>query len=368
MPAHTTILQILKQMPDGWGKPISPCPIHPSSCFLPPCRRRLLYERRLGWHKVRWRRALDIGSVFHDYMALCFTKPEDDIQRLQGAVKLSAFERIDRLAEEYPIEFQEREIEQARRDVILALTMGQIFLNMYPVNPAWQPLLVEQTIKADISRLTNVEPTILLGTPDIVIKDTEKNEVWIVDYKTTSQRPAEITSTLVFDSQCILYKFLWDATPLARKHGKAVGFIHCIIQKPTIRPRRGETFEDYLNRCIHDFYDIQMLRTPHSSPIMRSFVRLSRPSLSKDDELITQLHDIALWHTKPISLAGFPRLGNRFAGCIRNGRRCPYTDFCLNSPRVWYDLLISGGFEKHNPYQEGENKKILEVHPNFDEL
>lgn len=334
---------ILTEMPDHWGEPLSPVRVHAGSCYVPSCKRHLLYQRRLGWKREYWSEALDAGTVWHNIMALLATGTT--LQTACDTIASSEVLKMVDLRTAYAAKYPDQVLDTRKQEKALSLgaMLAHAWDTVFPLPASWEVLAVEQTIQIPIEKLTGVPDSVLEGTLDLVVRDTKENKIWIADYKSLGQgSTADRAKGLIFDMQCHLYLALWNS---AHPDQPAYGFIHNIIKKPTIRQTKKESFEEYVGRCLKQ-YDMKALKDPTQPPMIQSFVPMTRPPLSSDEEFKSQLTDVAEWHAKKLNLWRFPRVGSHPHDCSKYGRVCPYMSLCTAQPGAWYDVLTHQGFVK----------------------
>lgn len=334
----------LANMPDGWGKVLNP-PVHPSKLAPPTCPRKYMYRTRLGWRKKSWERAPEIGRIFHAVLAgiLAGGAP----QEVSSAVSLDAEEAVreihDIIAEEQTPTEADYFRKDARKQIAVGLMLGQVLYSFHPLRDTHSILAVEQRIDGSID-LPGRSPVEIAGTLDAVVQDNKTDNIYIVDHKSTSFHPRDFAQSLTFDTQTALYRYLWDE---AHPDFPSSGVMHQIIRKPTIRLKKAETLEDYINRCF-EWYEAEAARTIHDPPVLISRCLFSTAhSLEKNEEVQRLLWDAHGWAQRPLHLPHFPRVGDPNAGCLsRFGGVCSYMTLCQHRPVAWAELLEKQQFTK----------------------
>ena len=374
MTTRNPLPDILANMPDGFGRVFHPA-IHPSAARPIQCHRRFLFSARLGWHLPSWASAFEIGHVFHTVMQGQYSglSPETAVQAARKAAELYLAEHEAQLAAEIEATAAEGgtssrmpDHAKQRKDLSVGVALGQIFMNAFPLPPQWRVLFVERTFGMGLQEvglriglqeigLKHVRDARLRleGTLDAGVMHPEPSwgneaETYIHDHKTTAYSPAIRAATLTFDNQSLLYRALLDGWLAEQGLPPCRGVVHNIIQKPTIRLKKDETYEEYVDRCFEQ-YDLTALKDPHNPPMDRSFVSFLRPPLKDDLELLEVLELIAPYYVREPSLIGFPRCGSSYV-CSSRGKTCPYLPLCqIENPGAWYGTLQRLRFTKNDP-------------------
>lgn len=350
----------LIRMPGNLGEVRTPA-FHPSRLVPPTCLREYLYRVRLGWVRESWSEALRVGSVMHEVLARYYSGTPLDVaaDTVQKEAAASLVQRQVEWAKanpDNPTLYVERDVKAVGVGTVLA----RVLVETFPFDTNFSPIAVEQKLSMPIGPILWPGHTVyadlrLEGTVDLVLHDTTKNQFWIVDHKSTGDNPTDRARGLTFDTQVHLYRDLWNG---AHPTQKVCGAIHSIIRKPTIRLKKGQSFEEYLTEC-YEWFDKEALKDPHRPPLIRSFVGFTRPPLAEDDELKELLADAATLATRlPAELSDFPRIGSAYGGCCSRGRVCPYMSLCEAPVTAWADILTAGGFTKAptetSPAEAGE--------------
>jgi hypothetical protein len=124
---------------------------------------------------------------------------------------------------------------------------------------------------------------------------------------------------------------------------KTTGFIHNIVMKPTIRQKKKQTFEEYLEE-VREWYKTRMAKEANEHSMVRSWVlHANRPSLKQDAELMSVLTLTDFRCHCKLSAKNFPRVC--WSG--QRGITCPYMDLCVRNPSSWGGIVKEGGrFQK----------------------
>jgi len=336
------LLEVLSRMPNSLGR-LRKTALHPSGVRLPACPRRFLYSTRLGWRKADWREALSAGNILHRAMAVYYTgqPPATSVEQACKEAKLELAEEQALWAQEHP---EDPFMDTRKREKAIGLggMMGRVLMEAFPLPDTCDVVAIEQTLKSPDSWKAFC-PVPIIGTVDAVLYDRTKEQYWLVDHKSTSDKPAQRAANLTFDVQAQLYRALWNSVHPERR---VSGVIHNIIGKPGIRVKKGEKFEDYLDRCF-EWYDKQALADPHEPPVQQSYVSFISPVLDKNDELQGLMSEVGRWHKRAVSLDSYPRVGQSFQACNElGGHVCPFMPLCLRQPSAWAEVLTKYHFNK----------------------
>jgi hypothetical protein len=244
--------------------------------------------------------------------------------------------------------------DKKKKAIALGVTLGTVFNEMFPLPDDWEIVAVEHAMKMDLKK-TPVEANVpLIGKLDAVIKN-HKGEYWLVDHKTTSYSPHIRAKGLTFDTQALIYRTLWEKSFVGKK--PLAGVIHNIIQKPTIRQKKNQRWDEYIDECF-EWYDKQTLRDPQHPPVMQSWVRFDWKDFrfDKEEELVQKLKDVAYWYGGRLDLQKYWPAGNPHV-YHQWGRVSPYLKLLQSHPRQWYDYLASHGFAKIHPDERYETEE-----------
>lgn len=329
----------LSSLPDPW--PTSNIDIIRPSGFRPAplCPRRYLYANRLRWFPKAQAAApaLTIGHLLHRLMAGLYAGKSPR----QNVVDLT-----DKLV---PV-FDAEKDETRRRKMTQAWNIARVTVDHWlagfghPLesegSPKAETLAVELTIQQVLPSV--YPPMTLIGTIDAAIRAMDTGEVWIVDHKSCSERPSLRAAGLSYDGQTRCYRQLWDSYAATKGLPPAVGMIHNIMQKPTIRLKKNQSYEDYWLE-VGKWYEAGMADKDGEAPMIQSWVRFNEPPLTENPETLAEIAYAAEWAHKVPSLHNFPRCRQQ---CVDPFKRpCPYLPLCQKNPVLWADILATG-FEK----------------------
>lgn len=319
---------VLAALPDDWKQPHSHYRgiIRPSGLQgCPNCPRRYLFSNRLRWglRKSESSSALVIGTIVHRFMAGLYAG-------------MSAAQVTDTLAAAVTPLIDEETDSKRRQNMLKEWNVARVMVDHWllayghPNDHEIEVLAVEQTLCAPLTFLGK-HTTSLIGTLDVALQN-KSVEVWIMDHKTTGLRPSLFASGLAYDNQSRAYRELWNA---AHPDTPAVGIIHNILMKPTIRLKKNQTYEEYYEE-VGEWYESQAICDPGTAPFMKSYVRFLEPPLAECPEARNIVEAEARWCCIEPNLADFYR--NR-RSCYDYNRPCPYLDLCNTNPRAWATTL-----------------------------
>lgn len=145
----------------------------------------------------------------------------------------------------------------------------------------------------------------------------------LVEHKTTSLNLDEYEYNLQWDEQMLVYMWLTGANHIW----------YTIIRKPTIKQKQSETDEDFYKRMV-EWYDddtdnkIRVLRLERTAKEIEDCIR----------ELAWTMDDIESLKNAPMQ-----KYSKNTCYCNHWGRRCEYSDICLNyDPQVDYIDFMKG--------------------------
>lgn len=192
-------------------------------------------------------------------------------------------------------------IEQSYSD---ALTLGWCFaeaaLSLVPLplehdGGKLRVVMIEPFIRFARGTFPGVTTCPVAIKPDAVLYREDRNEVWLPDYKTSGFSPYVRMASAPFDFQAHLYKkgvqeliTRGKLEPMGvPRSAKVAGFIHYVLQKPTIRVSKrtiakhglAEAQSEYRARCRDwyagegEFSHLKIDRTPETQPVNLSYLR-----------------------------------------------------------------------------------------------
>lgn len=270
----------------------------------------------------------------------------------------------------------------------------------YLSRPHWRLLAREHT---------ETVPSHLEGPPlkavfDTLLHNTVRNELWIVDLKSTSLPPTVRLSLCAYEFQAAHYLHILREA-LAAGHLTAFnlpddirigGIMHIAIQKPTITfgqndrpyqlvdftPSRGKnkgitrqekeyygepSLDIYLTRCDHWFqgtHEFSHLAPTRDSepPVNISFTPLSildNPLYPSYDARLSLIHSYATCEPTPDN---FPYDASEFSA---KGRLTPWGHFAINPVHHWPEIMAREGFivahrDTEEPHGEEDPEDLQE--------
>lgn len=326
------------------GIPTRVPPIRSSSlATAQKCPRLFLYQYRLGLHARGYKSPLALGTLFHKALASLFLGTS-----LTNVVE-SLVEEVSRTTSKLILEAPptgmlfgtpvEKVVDSMKIDLWKAVAMAQIFWEHSPVNTRVfevmdSPIgcLVEKVIQVEVPGIS-----VPIRFPcDLVIRNKESGEVWIVDHKTTSMRTDVRAKGLVLGSQGKLYRLGLQKALDSWGLGRVVGVVYNVIQKPTIKfcpdtkDKGGIT--DYVAR-MREWYSEKSKAGEH--PLLQMWSRFSGPP--EDPELMVRLKEHARMSKARIDLDEFYRAGDSV--CHDFNSPCPFLDICGTDPATWRQAL-----------------------------
>jgi hypothetical protein len=249
----------------------------------------------------------------------------------------------------------------------------------YLAKPSWRVLARE---------LTMTVPSHLGGPPlravfDTLLHNSIRNELWLVDLKSTSMDPRHRLSLCAYEFQAAHYLHVLrealtrgDLAPYQLPDNiKIGGILHIAIQKPTIKfgqndrpsreieftPTRGKNkgitrtereyygepdLSIYLTRCdqwyqgTHEFSHLAPERDA-SPPVNLSFTPISildNPAYPSYDARLSQIHAFATCEPHPNN---FPYDASEFSA---HGRLTPWAHFAINPVEHWPEIMAREDF------------------------
>ena len=256
--------------------------------------------------------------------------------------------------------------EQCYRDIQLAKAMLLVFAATYPLDTQRvEVLAVESRMKATLRGLK----VPLEGTIDLMIRDKDSEEVWLVDHKTTSRNPLHRASTFSFELQPVIYRVLGEAhlRSVGIPPDRLVGCIHNVLRTPPIQfgredreytevphvlrsgPRKGETvvrreytgpprFDMFLKRVTEWYRGEGQYADAHdrgrAPTLVQSWVRFEKGGVAPDDyAILEEVSRAARALPDPI------RYYRQRTGCYAYETKCPYLDLCQSHYSLWPSLV-----------------------------
>ena len=351
--------------------------------------------------------ALYIGDIYHRIM--CELYSGQPMAQALGIVSKAALDeqvKLELMANDVGMLQNGKTIETAlhslRSDTQLAIVMARWAWEHYPVDfNLWENMLPPETLIE--CKYDTINQPIRVRI-DGLLKKKDKDEVWIVDHKTTSLTPTIRAKSALMEVQPKLYRVVVQSylEDYNKEHGtnlQCVGIIHSFIKKPGIRfspdrndkikmtystviakklaqredgssmtDKQRETWESevralkfdskfttpwekYLDRVAKWYADEARMK-PEDPPYLRSRIRFIEPIMTT--ELLTQLRQADKAARSDPDFSKFYR-DPAGTACYNYNSQCPYWDLCTNPVSTW-TRIIAGGFDIVTRDEEDEGK------------
>lgn len=204
---------------------------------------------------------------------------------------------------------RESTVEETTEELNTARAWQEIAWSIAPIDlDRYRVIFTEKLIGGTVPFFSSE----IRGRLDALLLDTHKNELWILDWKTTSYVPWLYIQTAPMQLQPDLYRILIRACLEANlfrdlaipDSATVAGVMHYVMQKPTIRiskktaKSQGEVaaLSEYRNRCEEwyrgtgEFSHLSEERGQKSQPINLSRLRYSSPEVPA--RVMNRLKDI----------------------------------------------------------------------------
>ena len=372
------------------------------------CKRKYMYRYRLGLRPRSYMSALYIGDIYHRILCELYCgQPLPQALGIVSKVALDQQIKLESMANDMgmlpngkPIETS---LNKLRADTQLATVMATWVWEHFPIDfNIWESVLPPETLIE--CKYDTIKQPIRVRV-DALIKKRDKDEVWIVDHKTTGMMSPTIRAKAVLmEVQPKLYRIAVQSW--LEQHNKeqgtnlnCVGIIHNFIKKPGIgfSPERndklhvefsevirkklgqradgssmtvkqcevwkkeeslitsdrkfGTPWEKYLARVAKWYADEARMK-PEDPPYLRSRMRFLEPIMTT--ELLTQLRQANHASRAHPHFSKFYR-DPAGTACYNYNVQCPYWDLCTNPVSTWA-RIIAGGFDVVTRDEEDEEK------------
>lgn len=330
--------------------------IHSSSLsLLAACPRKFLLRERFHLQpRGVYSSALELGHCFHLYMERRYSG--ESHEEAAAAVEWFGSDvtaNLESEVDDMGLLPNGTDLTKVLRDVEMdkskALAMATWAWNYAPWPPKdyayatgngladWEVIGVEKTVRVKYAG----RKTPIRGTLDLAVRRRSTREIYIVDHKTTSFDPALMMKSYTFSIQPRTYKLLAEA--VYKDEGTVVGAVHNVIKKPTIRWKKNQEWEDYLEEITEWYngtgrHEKNRALWEKSPPFVRSFIKFPRVS-SDDEEYQLRLDEGDKASQAYPHLAIFPRLDT---ACFAFNKACPYIELCASDPQMWGSKLERG--------------------------
>ena len=332
--------QVDPSYPKNLALPVlKPC-IHSTNMdHLDECPRLFLYADRLGLRGRVSAVPLELGQLYHLIIAQLsmghapsradeaanqyISKAIDDLEELADpAGQLPNGKLLTVQIQEYDEAFQK------------ARAMAYALWKRFPLDTdKWEVVAVERLVELNLKVPRIAAP--IRTRVDLLLKNRETGEGWIVDHKTTSLSPTARAASMRFGNQTRLYRLgaihAFPDIPI-------VGIRHNIIQKPKIKycpnTKDKEGFHAYIER-VGKWYDTEAEKRPNDPPFLLSEVRFHEPPMTQEFFLKLRAGARAC-RCKP-SLDIFHRNDRACIGSY--GRVCHFLPLCSSNSGIWEELI-----------------------------
>jgi len=329
------------------GVPSRVPPIRQSTIKDTFCLRYYALRHRFGLVRPGYRPARENGSLFHAIVAPLYAGKSFE-EAIEEGRKLK-----DKLLKEL-LSLDENLLEQTaasvtkglEQDLAKAAAMVRCYWQRYGIEPGrFQVIAVELPLRLGLTSIGITTPAEM--TVDLVIYDTVKHEVWIIDHKTVGGDPRHYQQTATYDPQTRMYRLGVTAwirgghSPIPLETNDVTGIMFNAIRRPTIVQKKKQTFEEYVSE-IEDWYTATGIHeettTGGANAMPEPYPhRFSEPLLPMEFHRLLQ--QMTLMSEADPMLGSFPRtpcIGN----CTnRYGSPCTYREICASHPATWGTLV-----------------------------
>lgn len=329
---------------------------------LDHCPRKFLYEYKLGIQPKRYESALTMGTIVHKILQALFMgkEPEEALtvcQHLLAKEQQNLIDAVDPSGFLPTGEALEPALKKVEEDYHKARAIGLVFWKFAPFTKEeyeilytpWGDPMVEMVLECRYPGIGRP-----LRCPcDMALVKKGTNEVWIVDYKTTSFDPKIRAIPTQISAQLALYRLVlqtqldsWEEAKEKpdREPYKVVGSIHAIIKKPGIKlcgkdekaakEKNITPFQAYIERLIK-WYEEAEAKDPNNPPLILDPNRFTKKAMTK--ELWNRLRQYSKASNSNPDIDYFYRAGE--SACLQYNRPCPFMPLCNSDPVMWPDLV-----------------------------
>lgn len=196
---------------------------------------------------------------------------------------------------------------------------------------------------------------------DALLYDEERNELWVLDWKTTRKTPSARASVLTREFRTLFYLDVLhsrlsagELAPEVPADTKIAGFINYIFQKPAIRIKkttenklgRDKALEEYLGRCA-EWVASKGEFDKNETPLVVSYTRV-HPDAYLEKGVYTDQRDkfLLACRVRP-SLGEFPPNYSVLLESFSPDRLDPYAPFYLLPVERWPHIAREGFLVNH---------------------
>lgn len=324
------------------------------------CKRYFAFKHRLGLSRPGYASARENGSLYHEIVgALHMGKSWEDAIAQGKALADQMLKDITEFADD-TLEQDLQNIEQSlQNDWAKACAMAKAYWSRFSLDPdRWKVIAVELPVQFGLivdAGLDEAHNEVLEifdpeMTVDLVLYDTVKNEVWIIDHKTVSFDPRIYQQTAPYDPQTRLYRLgvttyiqsgqaasFPDGEVVVAPHTPVTGMMYVPIGRPTIKQKKNQSFEEYLAE-IEDWYTAtgahEFTTTGGSQALVPPYPhRFKEPLVTA--EFLGQLREYDKLQHMPTYPELFPRSLNNNDCTRRYNKPCPYRELCSSHTALW---------------------------------
>lgn len=302
------------------------------------CPRYFLFRHRAGLvPKGQRSAALFRGEIMHGLLAsrlggMSANEAERLARTTMGAYKESVLATVTAAGYTPSGQTPEEAVASIESETKVAIAMSRAYCKFFDVGSGhvggmnvFEGLIEEYVEESGIS-----------GQLDAVVLDETRNELYVLDHKTTGIDPVQYARTLPLTAQTALYPRLLHARvepdlgipeegPLT-----IAGIIYNIIRTPTIRCCKTDDFNlDRYAERVEKWYEDNPQTTMIQTVIRPSaeLRRLSEPRLARGRDACTAL---------PV-LENFPATGG--TACTAYNSVCPFMGLCTRDTAGWPEEL-----------------------------
>lgn len=322
---------------------------------LDECPRKFLYVDKLGIQPRAYRRALMMGTIVHK-MLECLFLGQSETEATSAAHLLQAKEVNDLVSFADKAGFLpsgesiEKVLKMLEEDYHKARATAIVFWRAVPFDPSEYEVLrtpdgdpvVEMVLEAKYPGLSRSART----PCDLALIRRNTEDVWIVDFKTTSFDPKIQAIPTKMSPQLALYRLVlqthldaWAEFKGAPER-RVVGSMHAFIKKPGIKycPNTKDKagFSAYIERLVQWYKDLEA-KDPTNPPMVLDPNRFGKPLMT--NELYGRLKQFCKAAYASPNIDHFYRVGDRT--CLKYNSVCPYVHLCNSDPAMWPDLIES---------------------------
>lgn len=317
------------------------------TCFR-RCPRRFMWEYRLGLHlKGQYRSALATGIHLHDLLEAVYREGTGaNLPRLLQERLAEGEKTLTGAADPetglLPTGKTLRDVLDKRaKDGALALALAVNFCRFCPPEALLRKFEIVDVERTVAVRVPGIGVP-LVAKADLLLQERDSGDYWIVDHKTTSYSALTRAASLPFSWQARFYKWvIWADLAGRRRNGEPIprigGFIHNVIRKPSIRQKKTETHEEYIER-VNQWYVEQATLDPNDPPIFSSVVPQVGPMMTRD--LSREIRSLDRASSGYLDLGVFWQDEDACMGRFGN-EPCPYLRLCRTDHNLdrWPEII-----------------------------